>query len=162
MRYPRVGPAGAERPAVLDDDGNAFDLRELTEDIDGAFLAGDGHARTRSALAEGRLPRRDLNGLRVGAPVARPGKVVRVGLNHRAHAAETGAPAPDGPVVLMPEGPEGLEDADAVIAGFAVADDVSPAGAAFGANHFPHLRAGDLVEVEIEGLGRQRHVVGQA
>jgi len=33
---------------------------------------------------------------------------------------------------------------------------------AFGANSFPYLRAGDVVEAEIDRLGRQRHVVGQA
>ncbi|MBB5801811.1 2-keto-4-pentenoate hydratase/2-oxohepta-3-ene-1,7-dioic acid hydratase in catechol pathway [Saccharothrix ecbatanensis] len=38
----------------------------------------------------------------------------------------------------------------------------TPAGVAFGANDFPYLRAGDVVEVEIDGLGRQRHVLGQA
>ncbi len=38
----------------------------------------------------------------------------------------------------------------------------TPAGVAFGANDFPYLRAGDVVEAEIDRLGRQRHVVGQA
>ena len=38
----------------------------------------------------------------------------------------------------------------------------TPAGVAFGANDFPYLRPGDLVEAEIDGLGRQRHRIGQA
>ena len=38
----------------------------------------------------------------------------------------------------------------------------TPAGVAFGANDFPYLVAGDVVEVEIDRLGRQRHVLGQA
>jgi 2-keto-4-pentenoate hydratase/2-oxohepta-3-ene-1,7-dioic acid hydratase in catechol pathway len=38
----------------------------------------------------------------------------------------------------------------------------TPAGVAFGANAFPYLRAGDVVEVEIDRLGRQRHVLGSA
>jgi len=38
----------------------------------------------------------------------------------------------------------------------------TPAGVAFGANDFPYLREGDVVEVEIDRLGRQRHVLGQA
>ncbi len=38
----------------------------------------------------------------------------------------------------------------------------TPAGVAFGANDFPYLTAGDVVEVEIDRLGRQRHVIGQA
>jgi hypothetical protein len=39
---------------------------------------------------------------------------------------------------------------------------VLDAGVAFGAKDFPYLRAGDVVELEIDRLGRQRHVLGQA
>jgi len=60
MRFLRVGPAGSERPAVLDTDGLAYDLTSLTADIDGAFLAGDGVERAREALAGGALPRIDI------------------------------------------------------------------------------------------------------
>ncbi|ROP42103.1 fumarylacetoacetate hydrolase family protein [Saccharothrix texasensis] len=283
MRLLRVGPAGAERPAVLDADDVAHDLTPLTADIDGAFLAGGGVDRVRQALADGLLPVVDLAGQRVGAPVARPGKVVCVGLNYADHAAETGTPPPAEPVVflkavntvvgpddavLVPRGSvktdyevelavvigrtarylDSQADADGVIAGYAIADDVTerafqherggtwdkgkscetfnplgpwlvtpddvgdpqdlamrlwvngeprqdghtknmifgvrhvvwylsqfmvlepgdvvntgtPAGVAFGANDFPYLRAGDVVEAEIDGLGRQRHVLGQA
>lgn len=43
-------------------------------------------------MAEGALPRMDLGGRRTGAPVARPGKVVCIGLNYVDHA-DTGTPA---------------------------------------------------------------------
>ena len=76
MRLLRVGPAGAERPVVLDAHDVARDLTPLTADIDGAFLAGGGVDRVRQALADGVLPVVDLAGQRVGAPVARPGKVL--------------------------------------------------------------------------------------
>lgn len=92
MRFLRVGPAGSERPVVLDSDGTARDLSPLTVDIDGAFLAEVGVERVRAALAESVLPRTDIAGLRVGAPVARPGKVVCIGLNYVDHAAETDTP----------------------------------------------------------------------
>ncbi|WP_367127443.1 fumarylacetoacetate hydrolase family protein [Saccharothrix sp. HUAS TT1] len=283
MKLLRVGSAGHERPAVLDARGVAHDLTTLTADIDGAFLAGGGVEQVRAALADGVLPVIDVSGMRAGAPVARPGKVVCTGLDYADHAAETATPAPAEPVVFMKAsntvvGPDDTvliprgsaktdyeielavvigrtaryldspEDADAVIAGYAIADDVTerayqherggtwnkgksceafnplgpwlvtrdevgdpqglvmrlrvdgelrqdghtknmifgvrhvvwylsqftvlepgdvvntgtPAGVAFGANDFPYPRAGDVVEVGIDGLGRQRHVLGQA
>ncbi|WTF83017.1 DNA methyltransferase [Streptomyces sp. NBC_01594] len=51
---PARGPAGSERPAVLDTEGVAYDLTPLTADIDGYFLAGDGVERAHAALAAGR------------------------------------------------------------------------------------------------------------
>ncbi len=96
----RLGPAGSERPAVRDG-GTVYDLSPLTQDVDGAFLAGDGVARTRAALAEGTLPSLRSEGLRIGSPIARPGKIVCIGLNYRDHATETGAPLPEEPVVFL-------------------------------------------------------------
>ncbi|MED7949004.1 fumarylacetoacetate hydrolase family protein [Streptomyces sp. BE20] len=101
MKLIRLGPAGSERPAVLAGDGRLYDLTPLTGDIDGAFLASDGIARAARALAAGELPPLDGDGLRVGAPIARPGKVVCIGLNYRDHAEETGAEPPERPVVFM-------------------------------------------------------------
>ncbi|MFE0462579.1 fumarylacetoacetate hydrolase family protein [Kitasatospora sp. NPDC058965] len=101
MKLMRLGEAGAELPAVQDGEGRTFALAGLTGDIDGAFLASDGLARVRDALADGSLPLVDPAGLRVGAPVARPGKVVCIGLNYRDHAEETGAAIPERPVVFM-------------------------------------------------------------
>lgn len=100
MHLCRIGPAGAERPAVHTDDAT-FDLTPITADIDGAFLAADGIARTRAALDAGDLPALDANGARVGAPIARPGKVVCIGLNYRDHAAESGQDIPREPVIFM-------------------------------------------------------------
>ncbi|MCM2423524.1 fumarylacetoacetate hydrolase family protein [Streptomyces sp. RKAG293] len=101
MKLLRFGASGHERPGVLTDEGAVLDLSALTSDIDGAFLVSGGPDRVRTALAAGTLPVVDVTGLRVGAPVARPGKVVCVGLNYRGHAEETGAPIPPRPVVFM-------------------------------------------------------------
>jgi 2-keto-4-pentenoate hydratase/2-oxohepta-3-ene-1,7-dioic acid hydratase in catechol pathway len=101
MRLLRVGAPGREVPAVLGEDGRVLDLTDLTADVDGAFLAGDGVSRVRAALAAGTLPELDAQGLRIGAPIARPGKVVCIGLNYRDHAAETGAAIPPRPIVFM-------------------------------------------------------------
>ena len=282
MRLLRIGEPGAERPAV-EEGGRWFDARSITPDFDGPFFAGGGLARLRGALAEGRLPEVPRDGVRIGAPVATPGKVVCIGLNYRDHAAETGAAVPEEPVVFMKDpgtviGPcdqvlvprgstrtdwevelgvvigaqarylAGADEAREVIAGYLVSHDVSerefqlerggqwdkgkscetfnpagpylvtpdevgdpqqlglrlwvngterqngstadmifpvlevvrylsqfmvlrpgdlvntgtPAGVALGRPGTPYLRAGDVVELEIDGLGRQRQVVEQA
>ena len=96
MKLMRLGPAGAETP-VLFDGGRYFDLSGLTTDIDGAFLAGGGLDRVRAATD---LPELDPTGLRIGAPVARPGVVLCVGQNYAAHAAESGAPPPSTPILF--------------------------------------------------------------
>jgi 2-keto-4-pentenoate hydratase/2-oxohepta-3-ene-1,7-dioic acid hydratase in catechol pathway len=97
----RVGAPGEERPAVRTDDGRLLDVSSVTPDIDGAFLASGGVDRARVAVTAGELPELDPAGLRIGAPVTRPGKIVCVGLNYRDHAAETGAAIPARPVVFM-------------------------------------------------------------
>ena len=101
MRLMRVGPIGHERPALLAEDGRLLDLSGVTDEIDGGFLASDGTSRAALALATGQLPELDPAGLRIGAAVARPGKVVCIGLNYRDHAEETGAEIPPRPVVFM-------------------------------------------------------------
>ncbi len=100
MHLLRVGPSGAERPIIRVGDID-YDLRPLTGDIDGAFLAADGIRRARQALADGALPAVSTEGLRVGPPVARPHAVWCIGMNYAAHAAESGAEPPDAPVLFF-------------------------------------------------------------
>lgn len=89
-------------PGVLGPDGTVLDLRPLTDDIHGSFLAGGGVAAAREALVEGALtPVSDASDLRVGAPVARPGAVICVGQNYAAHARESGAEPPTEPVIFL-------------------------------------------------------------
>jgi 2-keto-4-pentenoate hydratase/2-oxohepta-3-ene-1,7-dioic acid hydratase in catechol pathway len=101
MKLMRIGARGAEHPAMLAEDGTVLDLSGLTADIDSAFLGAGGIDRVRRAVAKGSLPRLELTGERVGAPIARPGKVVCIGLNYRDHAQETGAAIPERPVVFL-------------------------------------------------------------
>jgi 2-keto-4-pentenoate hydratase/2-oxohepta-3-ene-1,7-dioic acid hydratase in catechol pathway len=98
MKLVRVGERGAERPAVLDDEGVARDLSGLVGDFGPGFFAADGITMVAAAVAGGGLPA--LSG-RLGAPIARPGKVVCIGLNYSDHAAETGQAPPPRPVVFM-------------------------------------------------------------
>ncbi|MFC8170424.1 fumarylacetoacetate hydrolase family protein [Streptomyces sp. NPDC057242] len=102
MKLLRVGPPGAERPALLDQGGTLRDLSALVDDVDGGLLA-DAAAldRIRAAAGAGVLPPLDATGLRVGPPVGRIGKVVCIGLNYHGHAAETGQAVPAEPVVFL-------------------------------------------------------------
>lgn len=97
----RLGPVGAEQPALLSD-GRWFDLRPLTDDIDGPFLAAGGLDTARERLTAGSLE--ELPGaasMRIGAPIARPGAVLAVGQNYAAHAAESGSAPPERPIVFL-------------------------------------------------------------
>lgn len=100
MRLARRGAPGAEKPVVLEGD-QAFDLTPLTTDIDGDFLESGGIERVREALAAGSLPVADIDGTRVGAPVARPSAVYCIGMNYAAHAAESGSAPPENLVLFM-------------------------------------------------------------
>ncbi|MEU9877135.1 fumarylacetoacetate hydrolase family protein [Streptomyces phaeochromogenes] len=102
MKLLRVGTTGAERPALLDAEGVLRDLSGVVPDIDGALLADDAAlGRIRTAAEAGELPVLDADGLRVGPPVARIGKVVCIGLNYHDHAKETGAEPPAEPVIFF-------------------------------------------------------------
>ena len=92
---------GHEIPVALWQ-GQYFDLRALTADIDGAFWSGQGAERVAEALQRGELPLvQNAQALRVGAPVARPQALLCIGLNYAAHAAESGMPAPQQPVLFF-------------------------------------------------------------
>src|SRR4051812_2534309 len=96
MKLARTGAAGHERPAVSTDGDSWFGLDPLVDDVDG--LLGR-LVEVRAALDAGSLP--PLTPERCGPPLARPGKIVCIGLNSRDHAAETGADIPAEPVVFL-------------------------------------------------------------
>ena len=100
MKLLRIGEPGRERPAVLDAEDRILDASSVTSEYDREFFARDGIRLLKEALAAGGLPVVEP-GERVGAPIARPGKVVCIGLNYRDHAAETGQAIPVRPIVFM-------------------------------------------------------------
>lgn len=103
MKLARVGAVGHEIPVVVSADGTLFDLRPLTDDVDGHFLGHD-LAAVAHALASGALPAlgaEHVSGIRYGVPVTRPGKVVGIGLNYGCYAEAVGAPVPTEPVVFL-------------------------------------------------------------
>jgi len=114
LKLLRVGTAGSERPALLDRNGILRDLSGLVADIDGELLAD---ASTLARLKQAAqtpdvLPPLDADGLRVGPPLGRIGKIVCIGLNYHDHAAETGAAIPGEPILFFkaPDTVVGPED----------------------------------------------------
>ena len=99
MKFFRHGPAGSEKPGVLDSQGTMRDLSGHIADIDAALL-------TRGPdLGLGTLDLQSLPevaaGTRIGPCVGGIGKFVCIGLNYSDHAAETGQEVPPEPVVFM-------------------------------------------------------------
>ncbi|MET8681092.1 fumarylacetoacetate hydrolase family protein [Streptomyces sp. NPDC004647] len=114
MKLLRVGTVGAERPALLDEDGVLRDLSGMVPDIDGVLLSDeDALDRVRAVAAAEALPVLESAGLRIGPPVGRIGKIVCIGLNYHDHATETGAAIPEEPIVFMkaPDTVVGPDDA---------------------------------------------------
>jgi ureidoglycolate lyase len=99
MKLLRVGPRGAEKPAILAADGSVRDLSGVTRDIAGEALTPKGLARIRS-IDPMSLPRIEGNP-RIGPCVGHVGKFICVGLNYADHAAETGAATPKEPILFM-------------------------------------------------------------
>ena len=98
MKLVRYGPAGREKPGILDAKGKIRDLSKIVKDIDGAALSPAGLAKIRKAKLD-KLPAVKGNP-RLGACVARPGNFIAIGLNYSDHAAETGAPIPKEPIIF--------------------------------------------------------------
>lgn len=99
MKLVRFGPRGAEKPGLLDAGGKVRDLTDYLQDITGAALSPEGLARL-AEIDPLRLPLAP-EGARLGAPVARIGKIMCIGRNYREHAAELNNDLPSEPLLFM-------------------------------------------------------------
>ncbi|MEK7413593.1 MAG: fumarylacetoacetate hydrolase family protein [Planctomycetota bacterium] len=99
MKLSRCGPPGHERPCVIDAHGQRRDASHIATDWNHDWFAGGGLARL-AGFNPMRLPLVP-SAERWAPAVARPGKIVAIGLNYRDHAAETKAKIPTEPVVFM-------------------------------------------------------------
>jgi len=98
MKLLRYGPAGKERPGLLDNRGQIRDLSAYIADVSGEFLHPEMLDKLRQ-LDTNSLPLID-NPPRIGACVGNVGKFICIGLNYADHAAETGADIPSEPVIF--------------------------------------------------------------
>ena len=101
MKLIRYGAAGKEKTGVIID-GVKYDTSALGGDYNEQFFEDNGLARLEEFVKanEGRLIEIS-DGERLGSPVARPSKIVCIGLNYADHAHETNAPLPPEPVIFM-------------------------------------------------------------
>ena len=102
MKLIRFGTPGAEKPGLLLDDDTRVDTSGFGSDYDEAFIGTDGIERLEKWVRaeRARLPRVG-NDVRLGPPIARPSKIVCIGLNFHDHAAESGMSAPAEPVIFF-------------------------------------------------------------
>src|SRR5262245_43501027 len=102
MKLIRFGEPGRERPGVQLPDGRRLDASAVAADYDESFFGGDGLPRLADWVrrnAEGARPIRP--DVRLGSPIARPSKLICIGLNYRDHPAESGRELPREPVVFL-------------------------------------------------------------
>ena len=99
MKLVRYGPAGREKPGMLDENGDIWDLSFVMADIAGDALLPEALQRLR-VIDWGMLRRVD-SGVRLGPCVGRTGKFICIGLNYSDHAAESGMPVPAEPILFM-------------------------------------------------------------
>ena len=103
MKLVRFGDTGKERPGLLTHGGKRVNLSQHFNDWDAEFFRRGGLDELTALLAKkdvGSFPPIDED-IRHGAPVARPGKVICVGLNYSDHAAESGMEIPKEPILFM-------------------------------------------------------------
>ena len=99
MKLLRYGPAGHEKPAIMDSDGKIRDLSAHVSDIDGNSL-GDAELKKIAALDLAGLPEVSASE-RLGPCVGSVGKLVCIGLNYSDHAEESGLDVPPEPVLFF-------------------------------------------------------------
>lgn len=101
MKLIRFGAPGEERPGAILDNGQHIDVSGAFSDYDEAFFADDGVDALRRWCEQNAdtapLVPEDV---RLGPPIARPSKIVCIGLNFRDHARESGSELPDEPVIF--------------------------------------------------------------
>jgi 2,4-didehydro-3-deoxy-L-rhamnonate hydrolase len=99
MKLVRYGPAGKEKPGLIDAQGVLRDLSTVVSDV-GAAQLGNAALKKIAKLNTDKLPA--VRGKpRMGCPVANVGKFIGIGLNYSDHAAEAGMPIPKEPIVFM-------------------------------------------------------------
>jgi len=99
MKLLRYGPAGREKPGLLDADGKIRDLSGQIADVDGQALTSETLGRL-AKLDPATLPIVD-GSPRLGCPVGSVSKFVAVGLNYADHAAEANMPLPSEPIIFF-------------------------------------------------------------
>jgi 2-keto-4-pentenoate hydratase/2-oxohepta-3-ene-1,7-dioic acid hydratase in catechol pathway len=102
MKLIRFGQPNQEKPGLLLADGRRIDASGFGSDYDEAFFGGDGLARLKAwADANAAAAPTVDPGVRLGPCIARPSKIVCIGLNYVDHARESGMEIPKEPIIFF-------------------------------------------------------------
>lgn len=102
MKLLRFGPMGYEKPGILDLGGRRIDVSAFGEDYDEHFFENNGLERLENWLAENSRNCPEIpDSARLGSCVARPSKIICIGLNYAKHAAEGGMDTPKEPILFF-------------------------------------------------------------
>ncbi|WP_131536906.1 fumarylacetoacetate hydrolase family protein [Pedobacter nototheniae] len=99
MKLIRFGAAGEEKPGVIINE-DYYDVSALVKDYDEAFFAGNALEELKEKIKNTDLPKVSKE-VRLGPALARPSKIVCIGLNYKDHAAETNAAIPVEPILFF-------------------------------------------------------------
>lgn len=99
MKLVRFGKEGQEKPGVHIN-GTNYDVSAFIKDYDESFFTNNGVEKLAEVVAKEKLTAIDSKE-RIGAAVARPSKILCIGLNYAKHAKETGAAIPTEPILFM-------------------------------------------------------------
>ena len=101
MKLIRFGKQGEEKPGILLSNDEKIDVSSFVSDYDEKFFESGGLVNLKDWLNENEssAPRLD-DSIRLGSPIARPSKIICIGLNFKDHAAESGFDAPDEPLIF--------------------------------------------------------------
>ena len=102
MKLIRFGEFEKEKPGVITSTGKKIDVTGFVQDYDENFFANDGLSELSTWLSknEGNCPEVS-DKIRLGACVARPSKIICIGLNYALHAKETNASIPTEPILFF-------------------------------------------------------------
>jgi len=100
MKLIRFGEIGKEKPGVLIGE-KRYDVSSIVTDFNESFFEENGLEKLQKALESNpNLPEIDAS-VRLGSPVARPSKIICIGLNYIDHCKETNAPIPTEPIIFF-------------------------------------------------------------
>ncbi|WP_439505549.1 fumarylacetoacetate hydrolase family protein [Sediminibacterium sp.] len=100
MKLIRFGELGKEKPGIIMNN-KWYDLSAFFTDFNEAFFEQDGLNQLQSFIAKNpTLPEVDQS-IRLGSPIARPSKIICIGLNYIDHCKETNAPIPEEPIIFF-------------------------------------------------------------
>ena len=102
MKLIKFGQQGSEKPGVILSNGTTIDVSAFTPDFDEAFFESSGLERLSAWLEMNATNAPQVPaGIRLGAPLARPSKIICIGLNYSDHAKESGMAVPAEPIIFF-------------------------------------------------------------